>query len=261
VHHGASLATQVRLVAWRSIRGTLRRPASLAPPLIMPLMLLTINSAGLADAPKIPGFPAKSYLDFALVVTFMQGALFSTMISGIALGRDIESGFLDRLALTPIRGAALVMGQLAGSLAIAFGASLIYLAVGFGFGAEFKSGFGGVIVLLLLACCTALSFATVGSFLALRAGSSEAVQGLFPVLFASLFLSTMTMPLNLIEADWFHAIARWNPISYVVDGMRSLVITGWDGTALIRDVGILAAALMIGITGCSFALRGRLTRT
>lgn len=258
---GASLVQQVRVVAARSIRSTTRRPASIVPPVLMPLMLLAINSAGLAELPKVRGFPADSYLDFALVVTFMQGALFATMISGIGLGRDVETGFLNRLALTPMRGAALVLGQLTGALAVGFSASLVYIGIGLAFGARFESGIGGVVVLLLLSSATTLAFATIGAFLALRAGSSEAVQGLFPLLFATLFLSTMAMPLDLIEADWFHAIAKWNPISYIIDGMRSLVISGWDGAALGRDVGVLAVALALGITGCTFALRGRLTRT
>ena len=63
----------------------------------------------------------------------------------------------------------------------------------------------------------------------LRAGSGEAVQGLFPLFFVLFFLSSQALPRPLIEQDWFRTIATWNPVSYMVEGMRSLIITGWDG--------------------------------
>lgn len=256
-----ALPQQVRVIAWRSIRRALRQPAVLVPPMVFPLVLLAINSAGLADAPAIPGFPADSYLDFALVVTFMQGALFATTTAGLSLGRDIEQGFLERLALTPMSGVALVAGQLAGAVVMGLMSACLYVLVGWLFGVQFESGPAGVVLLIALAAVTSLAFAAIGAYMALRAGTGEAVQGLFPVLFATLFLSTLTMPLDLIEADWFRAIATWNPVSSLIDGMRSLVISGWDLELLLRDAAVLAAALALGLWGCSVALRQRLTRT
>lgn len=256
-----SLLRQIAVIGSRSVRRTLRQPASIIPPLVFPLMLLAINSAGLADAPKIPNFPADSYLDFALVVTFMQGALFATTTAGIAIGQDIEQGFINRLALTPMRGSALILGQLAGAATIGLLASMVYVIAGLLFGVEFQSGPVGVVVLIALSVGTGIAFASVGAFLALRAGSAEAVQGLFPVMFAALFMSTMSMPLELIESDWFHAVAQANPVTYLIDGMRSLVITGWDGVALGRDVLVLVVFIVFGLNGASRAMRRRLTRT
>lgn len=106
--------------------------------------------------------------------------------------RDIESGFLDRLALTPMRAGALVIAQISGAIFIALASSLLYVAIGLTFGVDFKAGALGILALLALAGWTASSFATLGAWLALRSGSSEALQGVFPLLFATLFLPRST---------------------------------------------------------------------
>lgn len=257
---GTTLTHQVRLLSRRSIRGALSSPAGYMPGIVMPLLLITINSAALQSATRIPGFPADRFLDFILVMTFMQGALFATSTAGLGLVRDIESGFLDRLALTPMRAGALVIAQISGAIFIALASSLLYVAIGLTFGVDFKAGALGILALLGLAGWTAFSFATLGAWLALRSGSSEALQGVFPLLFATLFLSTLNMPRELIEADWFRAITLVNPVSYMVDGMRSLIITGWDGTALIEAVIVLTIVSIIGVSGCATALRTRMAK-
>ena len=99
-------------------------------PFVFPMMLLAVNSAGLASATQLPGFPSDSFLAFSLAFPFIQGALFATMNAGTDLARDIQTGFLNRLALTPMRGGALIAGQLAGVVAIGFVQAVFYLSVG-----------------------------------------------------------------------------------------------------------------------------------
>ena len=108
------VATQVGAVAQRSVRRTLRQPAAIVFPLVFPVLLLLVNTGGLKASTALPGFPTDSFLAFALAVPFMQGALFATMNAGTDLARDIQTGFLNRLALTPIRGSTLLAGTLAG---------------------------------------------------------------------------------------------------------------------------------------------------
>ena len=107
--------TQVGHLARRSVTRTIRQPAVFVPSLIFPLFLLAINSSGLSAATNLPGFPTDSYLTFALGLTFMQGALFATMGAGQSIAEDIQRGFFNRLQLTPLRGPALIAGQLAGA--------------------------------------------------------------------------------------------------------------------------------------------------
>jgi len=115
----AELAHQVGFVARRSVRRTLRQPALIVPTLVFPLFLLAVNASGLGAATKIPGFPTDSYLDFAITVTFIQGAMFSSITAGTELAADIDTGFLDRLQLTPLRRVTILVGQMAGATTLA----------------------------------------------------------------------------------------------------------------------------------------------
>jgi ABC-2 type transport system permease protein len=252
---------QVGQMARRSILQTLRQPAMVIPPILFPLTLVAINVGGLDAATNIPGFPADSYLDFAIAVPFVQGSLFAALNAGTALARDVETGFLKRLAMTPMKRPALLLGHLTGVMVVAFFSACVYLAAGLAAGMDFKSGLGGVPVIIALGMLTALAFAGIGSFIGLRAGSGEAVQGFFPLLFVLLFLSSINLPRPLIEQDWFRTIATYNPVSYLVEGIRSLVITGWDGQALLRGFGIAAVIVVASVTASVFALRTRLVRT
>ncbi|MGH2839969.1 MAG: ABC transporter permease [Solirubrobacteraceae bacterium] len=255
------MATQVGLLAGRAIRHIVRQPAQVVFPIVFPLVLLAVNTSGLDAATKLPGFPTTSYLDFALAVPFMQGALFAALNGGQDLARDIEGGFLDRLALTPMSGAALIAGQLGGALFMGVVGALIYLLVGLLLGVGIAAGVGGAFVLLLLAVAISFAFACFGTFVALRVGSGEAVQGFFPLFFVLLFLSSAFFPRDLIEQDWFRTIATYNPVSYLVEGVRSLVITGWDSGALLPAFGIAVGASLVFLALSSRALRTRLTRT
>ena len=257
----ASLAAQVAHLARRSLVRTLRQPANVVPPLVFPLALLAVNSGGLDSATQLPGFPADSFVAFALAVPFIQGALFATMNAGTDLARDIETGFLSRLSLTPMHGSALLAGQLAGVVVLGLVQAVVYLGVGLAVGVDVEAGLPGALVLLALAALIALGFGALGAMMALRTGSGEAVQGLFPALFVFLFISSMNMPRNLIEIDWFRAAATVNPVSYLIEGVRSLIITGWDGQALALAFVIATALALVGMAAAAAALRVRLVRT
>jgi ABC-2 type transport system permease protein len=255
------LFLQVAHLARRSVLRTLRQPLNVVPSFVFPLMLLAVNVGGLKAAARLPGFPADPYLNFALAFTFIQGALFATTNAGTDLARDIQTGFLNRLALTPMRSAALLLGQLAGVIALALVQATLYLAVGLIAGVRPESGVPGVFAILFLGVLIALGFGAIGAFLALRTGSGEAIQALFPLFFVFLFLSSMNLPRNLIEIEWFRTVATINPVSYLIEGIRSLIITGWDAQALVLGFGLAAAIAAVSLAAASVALRGRLARS
>jgi len=257
----ALLAEQVGTIAGRSVWRTFRQPAVMVANVTFPLMLLAVNSNGLKAATHLPGFPTDSFLDFFLPFSFMQGALFAALVAGTDLGRDIDTGFLNRLALTPMRGAALLFGQLGGALSLAAIQATVYLTVGLIAGARFVAGPLGIVVFLLLALTVALGFGSLGLVLALRAGSGEGVQSSFPLLFFLLFISSMNLPRNLIEVGWFRVAATLNPVSYMIEGMRSLIIEGWNGTALALGFLFAFAFFGAGMTTAAVALRTRMART
>jgi ABC-2 type transport system permease protein len=165
------------------------------------------------------------------------------------------------LSLTPLRRTALLVGQLAGVVVLGLIQALAFLAAGIAAGAHFESGVGGALLIVLLSVLISLAFGALGAFAALRTGSGEAVQGLFPLMFAALFLSSMSLPRDLIETDWFRTVATWNPVSYMLEGIRSLMITGWDGEALALAFGCAGGLVLITLLAASVALRTRMTRT
>lgn len=256
-----ALRTQILFLGRRSVVRTLRQPASLIFPLVFPLILLAVNTAGLDSAAAIPGFPAASYLDVAIAVPFMQGALFAAMNAGQDIALDIETGFLSRLSLTPMSGFALLAGELAGAVLVGGAQAVVYLIVGLIAGVTLEAGIAGAVLILLFAMLFCLGFGALGAFLALRTGSGEAVQGLFPLLFVLLFLSSAFLPRDLIATDWFRTVAGLNPVSYLIEGVRSLVITGFDAQALALGFGLAAAIAALSLAAASLALRTRLVRT
>ena len=254
-------ADQVVQLSRRSVVRTLRQPANVVSALLFPMFLLAVNSGGLKAETHLPGFPTNSFVAFALAVPFIQGALFATMNAGTDLARDIQTGFLNRLSLTPMRGIAVLAGQLGGVMALGLLQAVVYLTVGLIIGVRLASGPAGVVVLFAFMVLVTLAFGAFGAFAALRTGSGEAVQSLFPVFFVFLFISSMNIPRNLIEATWFRDLATVNPVSYLLEAVRSLIILGWDGQALALGFGISVVLVIVALTLASWALRVRMARS
>jgi ABC-2 type transport system permease protein len=159
-----------------------------------------------------------------------------------------------------MRGSALLTGQLAGIVALGLVQAVFYIAVGLVTGVDYHSGAAGIVVLLAFSAVVSLGFGALGCFLALRTGSGESIQGLFPLLFVFLFISSMNTPRDLIGVDWFRHVATANPVSYLIECVRSLIITGWDGEAIALGFGVAAAVAAVSIALAIWALRGRLAR-
>ena len=116
--------------------------------------------------------------------------------------------------------------------------------------------------MLVYGAIVALAFGALGAWLAYRTGSGETIQALFPVLFVFLFISSMNTPRNLIGVDWFRIAATLNPVSYMIEAVRSLIITGWDWRGArarlrLRDRASASCRSCLA----SRALRTRMTRT
>src|SRR5262249_36188661 len=149
---------------------------------------------------------------------------------------------------------AVIGGHLGGVVVFGLLQAVVYLSVGLAAGVDIRSGVGGALVLLVLSVLITAGFGAFGAWLALRAGSGEAVQGMFPLLFVAFFLSSMNTPRNLISVGWFRAIATANPVSYLIEGVRSLIITGWDWQALLLAFGSAVAIAVLALVLAARAL-------
>jgi ABC-2 type transport system permease protein len=196
-------------------------------------------------------------MDFVVTTSIIQGALFGSVAAGSAMATDIEGGFFDRLIAAPTARISIIAGRVTAAAAIGFTQAWLYFGITSIFGLEAA---GGLLAMLMVAVTAALLAAGVGSIsvaFALRTGSTEAVQGSFPMLFAGLFLSSAFFPRELMDG-WFQAVATINPLSHMLEGLRYQVIEGISlsefGVALAVVGGILAA----GTSLSGLALRARL---
>jgi ABC-2 type transport system permease protein len=257
----SNLATNLRVVralGLRSIRQTFRRPQLISPIVVFPTLLLAVQTGGAAGALGLPGFPpVQSFLQFMLAGAMMQSLMLAGNSGGIALAVDIEMGFTDRLFAAPIPRFAIVLGRLAGTAALGLFASLWFLAIGLVFGAEIESGIPGALLAMALVTAAALAVGGIGAAIALRSGSASVVQGLFPLVLVVLFLSSSFFPQELM-IEPAKTIAQYNPLSFVVEGIREPIVSGIDAGETLRAVAAILGIVVLGLVLSSRALRHRL---
>ncbi|MBA2348927.1 MAG: ABC transporter permease [Solirubrobacterales bacterium] len=248
----------VLALARRAIVGNLRRPQFLAPLVIFPTMFLAVNVGGLTSTTGLRGFPkVDGFLDFQLAGALTQSLLLGGVSTGIASALEIEGGFFDRLVASPIPRFAIVLGRLLAASLVAGIQVLFFLALGLAFGATIKGGVLGVLLILLIGMIAGIGFGAIGQAIALRAKNASTVQGIFPLVLVILFVSSAFFPRDLLSAP-ADSIARFNPLSYLADGLRDPIIStvSWQPVleGLAAAVGISVVAMGLSV----LALRGRL---
>ena len=254
----ASNLRVVRALGRRSVRQTFRRPQLLAPIIVFPTLLLAVQTGGAGEAVNLPGFPpVQSFLQFMLAGAIMQSLMLAGNSGAIALAIELESGFTDRLLAAPIWRVTIILGRLTGTGALALFGTLWFFAIGLLFGAHIDGGVGGALVSILLAWTAALALGAIVASVALRTGNASVVQGLFPMVFVLLFLSTAFFPKDLM-VEPAKTIASYNPLSFIVDGIRDPIISGVSA-ADVRDAILSIAGLaVLGAYLSASALRYRL---
>jgi len=254
----ATSARVVRALGARSIRQTFRRPQLLAPIVVFPTLLLAIQTGGAGASIELPGFPpVQSFLQFMLAGSMMQSMMLAGNSGGIAFAVDIEMGFTDRLFTAPIPRFAIVLGRLAGTAALGLFASIWFLAIGLIFGADIEGGVPGALLAMALVTASALAVGGIGAAIALRTGSASVVQGLFPLVLVVLFLSSAFFPQELM-IEPAKTIAQYNPLSFIVEGVREPIISGIDATATMEAVAAIAGIVVLGLVLSARALKHRL---
>jgi len=256
-----NLAANLRVIAvlgTRAVKQTLRRPQLLAPIIVFPSLLLAIQTGGAGRAVDLPGFPqVNGFLDFMLAGAMIQATLLAGNSGGIALAVDIEMGFTDRLLAAPISRFAIVLGRLAATAALGAFSALWFIAVGLIFGAQIEEGIPGALLMVLFVTLSAVAFGGLGAAIALRAGRASVVQGLFPLVFVILFLSTAFFPDDLM-LEPAATVAQYNPLSFIVEGIRDPVISSLSVGNLLEALGSIALIGAISIWLSAIALRRRL---
>jgi ABC-2 type transport system permease protein len=250
-------ARVVGVLGRRSVMQAFRRPQFLAPIIVFPSLFLAVNTGGAGRAVDLPQFPpVHGFLDFQLAGAMLQSTMLAGVSGAIALAMDIEIGFVDRLVAAPIARASFVIGRLAATAVLGAVAAIWFLSVGLVFGAHIKGGVAGAIVVVALVVLNAIAWGSVGAALAIKSGRASVAQGVFPIVFVILFLSSAFFPRGLLLQP-AKTIADWNPMSLIADGMREPVITGLSLGSTLKGLGGIAIVGGIGTALTAWSMRAR----
>ncbi len=252
------LLLQITTLTWRSLVTTFRVPAAIIPGIIISVFFLFVYTGSLGNASSfLPGLAGKSYLAFILPVSIVSSALSGAGVAGQAIVRDIANGYFDKLLLTPISRAALLLGpMIAGALTLGL-QTVIVLGVGILLGLQSATGVAGMLVVVGLALVLGVGFSGLTVAIALRSGSAAATQGGSFLFFPLTFLTATFVPVALLSG-WIKTAAIYNPITYILEAMRSVLLDGWQPEILAR--GLLSASVL-GVILFIFALVSLKSRT
>ncbi|MFZ6005259.1 MAG: ABC transporter permease [Actinomycetota bacterium] len=249
---------QARALARRSVVGTLRQPQVWMPGLLFPMFIAAVNTSTMGRATGIPGFPeVDSLLDFLLPASITQSVLFGGLSAGSDTATDIQTGFFDRLLASPVSRTSILVGRLAGASVTGALQAVVFIVVYGVFGVSVAGGPAAIAILVAYAMVLALVIGGFAAMLALRTGSAEAVQNVFPLTFIGLFISSAFFPTEMMSGI-YRSIATRNPVTWMVDGMRHQVISGLDWSEAVRSLAVTSALAAASIAGANMALRARL---
>jgi ABC-2 type transport system permease protein len=255
-----SFPYQVFMLTKRNLITIMRTPEALLPPIAISIFFLVIYQSTLGRAagfiPSIGG----DYLGFILPLSIVSSALAGAGIAAQNLVRDIESGYFDKLLLTPVNRAVLLLSPiLAGALILGLQASIV-VGVALLLGLEPATGWLGLLAVVGLAILLGTGFAGFTVSAALGSGSAAATQGASFIFFPLTFLAPTFVPLALLDG-WLRTAAQLNPITYVLGAMRELINSGWNASVIWQ--GVLACLVLALATYAlaALALRVRTRRT
>ena len=243
-------------IAGRALRAVPRELETVIPPIFIALFFFVVNIGTLQRLTEshLKGFDIKAFM---LPTAILLGVTGVSRAGALVL--DIQSGYLDRLLLTPVRRLAILFGHTVADVAIACTLMVPILGLALGLGVRMQSGPVGAVVFLLMGCAWSLAFAGFGYAIALKTGNPAAVNSSFLLFFPFLFMTSSYVPRTQLSG-WLGSVAAWNPVTYVLEGLRSLVTQGWQWDSLGKAVLAIAAVGLVSMSLCLAALRGRTRR-
>jgi len=231
---------EVMLLGRRAVREIARQPEATVPAVFIPLFFMAVNVGQVSRTfpDTTPFLEGQSYVAFWVPVALIFAV--ATATSGLALVTEIDHGYFDKMLVAPIRRSSIIFGRLTADFVQGLATSTVVLLAGVAFGARIESGPLGAVVLVLMAALFGAAYAGISILIALRTRSVQATQASFLIFFPLLFLTPNFVPFDLLTPV-MEALARINPISYVIEGLRTLVLEGWVWDKLALALGITLA--------------------
>jgi ABC-2 type transport system permease protein len=252
----AGFVHDVSAIAGRALRGVPRDIEAVMPPVFIALFFFVVNIATLQRLTQSAG-AGFSYKAFQMPTAILLGVTGVSRAPALVL--DIQNGYFDRLLMTPIRRLAILLGHMVADVSVAMALTVPILVLGFAIGVRFETGVLGVIAFVLLAALWSLAFSGFGYAIALKTGNPAAVNSTFLLFFPFLFLTTSYVPRSQLSG-WLDRVAGLNPVTYLLEGLRSLVMQGWDWSSLGKAALAIGLLATLSMSMCFAALRGRTRR-
>src|SRR5437588_4648918 len=232
--------TEVVLLGRRAVREVARYPEATIPTLFIPLFFLVVNIGQISKTfpSSTPFLRGQGYVAFQLPVSLMLAI--ATATSGLALVTEIDLGYFDKLRVAPIRRSSIIFGRLSADLVRGILTSTVVLLAGIAFGARIETGVAGAVLIVLLSALFGVAYAGFGILVALRTRNVQATQSSFLLFFPLLFLTPNFVPFDRLS-PLMETLARINPVSYVIVGLRSLIIDGWVVGQIAICLGVIIA--------------------
>lgn len=252
----AGFLHDVTAIAGRALRAVPKDVEGVIPPVFIALFFFVVNIATLENLTQA-GNQDFDYTAFQMPTAILLGVTGVSRAPALVL--DVQDGYLDRLLMTPIRRLAILLGHMVADIAVAMALTVPILALGFALGVRFETGLLGLLAFVGLAALWSLAFSGFGYAVALKTGNPAAVNSVFLLFFPFLFLTSSYVPRSELSG-WLDTVAGLNPVTYLLEGLRSLVTQGWDGEELGKALIAIVVLGALSFSMCFAALRGRTKR-
>ena len=251
----AGFISDVISVAIRALRGITRDPEAIYPAIVIPVFFYAINIGALQDmAERIPGIDYKAFQLPVAIIFAVTG-----ISRAVTLVTDIQTGYFDRLSLTPVNRLALLLGLTVADFTLVVVLTLPVVVMGFVVGVTFAAGPLGILLFILMSGLWGLVFTGFPYAIALKTGNPAAVNSSFLLFFPFAFMTTVFVPKEAMTG-WLSTVATYNPVTYLLEALRSLVSVGWEPDALMRGLVCIAGVGLVSGTLALTALKGRTRR-
>jgi ABC-2 type transport system permease protein len=252
----AGFVADTLAIAGRALRAVPREPETVLPPIFIALFFFLVNIGTLSHLTErqIAGF---DFTAFELPTAILLGVTGVSRAPGVVL--DVQGGYLDRLLLTPVRRLSILLGHMVADVVVATALIVPIVAVGFVMGVRFEAGPLGLLAFVVLGALWSLAFSGFGYAIALKTGNPAAVNSSFLLFFPFLFLTSSYVPRQQLQG-WLATVAAWNPVTYLLEGLRSLILEGWVWSDLVKAILAIGVVATVSMTLCFGALRGRTRR-
>ncbi len=249
------LVTDTWLLTSRALREAIRQPANEAVNAFIPLFFYVVTVAAIGRV-SADAFGIEDYEGFQLPVALLQGAAGIASGSGLALTLDIQSGYFEKLMLTSTPRSSIVLGRMFSDTIKAMLLAVPIIGLALLFGSGFETGPAGMLFLVFMTGAFALAYSGIGVAIALKTGSPQAANAGFIIFFPLLFLAPTFAPTDVF-ADWLKVVASVNPVTYLLEGQRALIIGGWEWTDILQGLLAIAGIGAFTFTLTGLALKGR----